>query len=134
MVDKPILKRLEREWPGWNYEDAVVFALSQPDEMIEFYREVIEDFRTSGSTQEKADPVKAANESIGYALGRADTRTKRLWFGTLQDIYHPVFGRHTETDFNTQLEAGKVIYESGVKAAREYVDRTVKELKPRKTE
>ena len=102
-----LVQRLQNKEPDRNVVFTAIEQLKTPEEIKEFYQEYIEWLKTN---TELSDPEKVAKENIGYVIGYYSQETANTWMKTLEDIYHPVFGR--EIPYGNPISA----FEAGMKA------------------
>ncbi len=66
---------------------------TQPDEIEQFYSEMVELMRQEAHCDSADTARKLTDELIGYCTSYADEEHQKTWFDALPTIKHPVYGR-----------------------------------------
>ena len=81
LVEDMIKKR-----PDKNVVNTAIETLTTPEEVRRFHGEYRTYMEAEGYT------AKIADRNIGYILGYYGEKEWDLWYGTLEEVTHPVFG------------------------------------------
>lgn len=87
----------------YRFARAAVDKLESPEEIRQFYRELVEVARKEGNYDSNEVAGKWVDSALGYCMGYEDSETQRLWFDTLHTISHPVYGRDPSMGITSEI-------------------------------
>jgi hypothetical protein len=87
-----LLEQMKEFDPKRNPAFTAIDKLKNPQDIQRFMREYEEWMVKNGDESIKGREVEVARSNIGYILGYYSDATAKLWYGSLPDVVHPVFG------------------------------------------
>ena len=88
-----IIEQMRKIEPKRNFCFIAIERLKTKKEIRAFMNEYVEWMRQEGETahvRENAESIAKSN--VGYILGYYSDDVQSLWYGTLNDVSHPIFG------------------------------------------
>jgi hypothetical protein len=108
-----IISELIKKDPKRDFAFTAVEVIKDPTEIKAFLKEYEQWMLENGDKSVKGREIEVARSNIGYILGYYDDKTAKLWYSTLNEVSHPVFGygfgRGQEISPKEAFELGKML-------------------------
>ncbi len=114
-----IIPELIKKDPKRDFAFTAVEVIKDPAEIKAFLKEYEQWMIENGDESIKGREVEVARSNIGYLLGYYSNETAKLWYATLKEVNHPIFGpgfgRGEEISPEEAFEIGKKMGEKAKK-------------------